>query len=452
MEPEMEPEPHATEAIGARLRRLRLERGLSQRDVAGEGVSFTYVSRIESGQRQPSVKALRVLARKLGVTAEYLETGRDVPSSTAWELAAGDAELELRLGDTEEAERRFQTLLLEAQVEGEDADADRARVGLALALAGQGRHREATELLDDVLSRGRPAVAERADLYAALGRSYAAAGETPRAVALFRSCLEEIAATPSPDPVLYVRFATYLSYALTDVGDTAAAHEALAGAVARVQGVQDRTTLVRLYWSLARYYAHEGPPARALEYIRKAIALLEAGEDTLYLARAHESCASLLLDQGDPGDAEEHLDVAEALYGELSEPALVGSARAERARLGIQTGDLAGARADALAALDLLERGEAVEVGRTWRTLGAVFDQLGEPDLADRSYRTAVERLLDQAAGKELAETYRAYGKFLRAQGREGEALDVYERAADLAARTVAIPSPQHVERNLLVD
>src|SRR6266508_2706620 len=48
------------ETIGQRLRRLRLERGLSQRELSERGVSYAYISRIEAGARRPSVKALRV--------------------------------------------------------------------------------------------------------------------------------------------------------------------------------------------------------------------------------------------------------------------------------------------------------------------------------------------------------------------------------------------------------
>src|SRR5437016_14414981 len=65
------------EPIAVRLRRLRLDRGMSQRDLAEPGVSYAYISRIEAGQRRPSVKALRKLAPKLEVTVEWLETGRE---------------------------------------------------------------------------------------------------------------------------------------------------------------------------------------------------------------------------------------------------------------------------------------------------------------------------------------------------------------------------------------
>src|SRR5579863_7067356 len=98
------------ETIGDRLKRLRAERGLSQRGLAARGVSYAYISRIELGDRVPSVKAIRVLAAKLGVSPEYLETGQCFPDTETRALKLGEAELMLRLdGNVEVAER----LLLE---------------------------------------------------------------------------------------------------------------------------------------------------------------------------------------------------------------------------------------------------------------------------------------------------------------------------------------------------
>src|SRR5204862_6142911 len=89
--------PERAETIGHRLRRLRLERNLSQRELSSQGVSYAYISRIEAGTRQPSVKALRMLARKLNVSVEYLETGREVGDDAERELRLAEAELSLRL-------------------------------------------------------------------------------------------------------------------------------------------------------------------------------------------------------------------------------------------------------------------------------------------------------------------------------------------------------------------
>ncbi len=71
------------ESIGKRIKRLRLEHGLSQRDLSSPGISYAYISRIEADARTPSVKALRRIAGKLGVTVEHLETGYATPTEVA---------------------------------------------------------------------------------------------------------------------------------------------------------------------------------------------------------------------------------------------------------------------------------------------------------------------------------------------------------------------------------
>jgi transcriptional regulator with XRE-family HTH domain len=67
-------------AIGDRLRDARLRAGLSQRELSEPGVSYAYISRIEAGVRTPSIKVLRKLAPKLGVSVAWLETGKDDPA------------------------------------------------------------------------------------------------------------------------------------------------------------------------------------------------------------------------------------------------------------------------------------------------------------------------------------------------------------------------------------
>lgn len=64
-----------TPEVSARIRAMRTEAGLSQRDVQTPGVSYAYISRIEAGTRRPSLEALVALADKLGTTALYLLTG-----------------------------------------------------------------------------------------------------------------------------------------------------------------------------------------------------------------------------------------------------------------------------------------------------------------------------------------------------------------------------------------
>jgi transcriptional regulator with XRE-family HTH domain len=69
-----------TATVGERIRARRLELGLSQRKLATEGVTYAYISRIESNERQPSLRALRKIAPTLGVSVYWLETGNPDPA------------------------------------------------------------------------------------------------------------------------------------------------------------------------------------------------------------------------------------------------------------------------------------------------------------------------------------------------------------------------------------
>src|SRR5471032_1279352 len=94
-------------ATGVRIREARRTAGLSQRQLAFDGCTAAYVSRIEAGARTPSFQILRVFAEKLGVTADYLATG----DTTADGVAAADhfleAELAARAGDVSTAQRIY---------------------------------------------------------------------------------------------------------------------------------------------------------------------------------------------------------------------------------------------------------------------------------------------------------------------------------------------------------
>ena len=174
-----------TETVGARIRRLRLAWGFSQRSLSGPGVSYAYISRIESNQRTPSLKALRYLAGRLGVDAEYLEEGRAIPARKERELRVADAELALRLeGDLDEAERRLRALLAEDVPDGLEV---RIRSALG-ALARQGDQPGAIAELERVVGSGGVRPETRPDVYEALSRCYLATNAAHTAATLLEAC------------------------------------------------------------------------------------------------------------------------------------------------------------------------------------------------------------------------------------------------------------------------
>ena len=50
-------------ALGRRLREARLAAGLRQSDLSFDGCSISYISRLEKGERQPSLQLIEQLAR-----------------------------------------------------------------------------------------------------------------------------------------------------------------------------------------------------------------------------------------------------------------------------------------------------------------------------------------------------------------------------------------------------
>ena len=67
-----------TEVDSARLRRLRRERALSQRELSRmTGIAFDTISRLETGKQRAQPRTIRKLAEALGVEPRELMKGDD---------------------------------------------------------------------------------------------------------------------------------------------------------------------------------------------------------------------------------------------------------------------------------------------------------------------------------------------------------------------------------------
>jgi transcriptional regulator with XRE-family HTH domain len=427
-------EGSSAETIGARLKRLRLQEGLSQRDLSSPGVSYAYISRIEAGARTPSVKALRKLSQKLGVSVEYLETGRDIREVDDRELRLADAELELRLADDiSVAEQKLERIHAEAKSAGDATSAVRARIALGLAAAQRGEHLAAVERLEEAVSDEHvPGPHRRPDLYTNLGQCYAALGAPDRAVRLFERCLEQVREQVPEDRTIAIRYATFLSYALTDAGEYDRAAQTVREALSLAGDDSDPYTRVRLYWSLGRLRVIEGNSAEALDYIRDAIALLNATDDTLTLARAHLLAAGAELRSGAAPAAEHHLEQAELLLGPQPRAEDLGMLRTGQSLLAALQGDANQAVERARDALALLGSFHGEEQGYAVRALARGLALQGDEVGALEAYRRAVDLLTVHTRRADAGEAALEWATFLRERGREDEAEPILRRAYDL--------------------
>jgi transcriptional regulator with XRE-family HTH domain len=436
--------PAAGETIGERLKRLRLERGLSQRELAAPGVSYAYISRIEAGSRQPSVKALRRLASKLGVSADYLETGSDLDAAGTRELRLSNLELAVRLGETEGVEPALQDALGEAIAAGDREAARRARISLAWLALKSDEFADVVALLEAATSDDPMTAIDQVEVNVNLGIAYAGMGHPERAVELYERCIANVQ-DHGGDPSLEARYATLLSYALTDMGEIARAEDVVRRALERMKDTNDPYMRVRLYWSIARLAHAEGRDSTALTNVRKAIALLQATDDTFHLARAHILAAAITLGRDQPEQAERHVIEAEHLLG--------GSATVEdtlyltqyRARIALLREDHRAAAVYAQEALELSKSLRSVEEGIALHALADAHAMAGDGEAASEAYRDAVALLEEGGRWRDAAAACRAWGRLLRSVNREAEAMDVLDRAAEFAMRTTG--EGAHAER-----
>lgn len=394
-------------ALADRLRRAREAKGLSQRQLAAGVCTPAYVSRLEKGERIPSLQLLRRLADRLDADADELASG----SPRSRDLTA-EADLALRLGDLDEAE----TLLTEAL----DEPREHRR---ALALLGQvaferGDHREAIRLLEKAQLDG----AAEADT---LGRAYALAGELESAIAIFERKLDD--ARERNDDVDIVRFSVLLSNALIDGGNFGRAAELLGHSLAYIEETRDPIARARVWWSQSRLHALQNDPQTAARYARRALDTLAATEHTAYAARAHQLLAHIELDRDEPEEALALLERGYPLVeqsGNRFETAVFKLEQA-RALARLERGEEAASLA--MEASTMLGDASPIDAGRAYALVAEVFATLGEHARALELYELADETLPVDDRYRAEVSTRRA--ELLEAAGRPDEALTLLKQA-----------------------
>jgi tetratricopeptide (TPR) repeat protein len=410
-------------AVGQRLREARERAGLSQRELAGDACTSAYVSRLELGQRVPSIQLLRLLGSRLGVDADFLATGLAADGDGSSTLL--DAEIALRLDDAETARHLYAKTLSDNHSPGPMRS--EALAGLGRLALREGEHAEAIKLLSEAVEASGLEAVELPALAETLARAYGAAGELSPAIALLKRCVETY--EHSADVLVYIRFASMLGYALTDAGDFAAAEQVVAHALARGQGVVDPYARARLYWSQSRLLAEQGKPAAAEQYARKTLETLQVTEDAYGIARALETLAHICLELGRAREALDLLDEGESLMQGTGSPPDIAHYQLERARALAALGAHEEAASLAMRLAGELGDIQPLARGRAYLLLGDLFLALGDLTRAQELYELAISCLEDCPLNKHLMTAYRALADLMKNTGRRDVALELLERA-----------------------
>ena len=427
-------------AVGDRLKEARVRSGLSQRQLAFAGCSPAYISRIESGDRIPSLQILRELGKRLGVTEDYLATGQIGARAVD---GVQEADVLLRLDEPEDAQRLYERALADASGPQERAE---ALAGLGQLAFRQGEPRAAIDKLEEAFNLYAGEEADYPTAADSLGRAYAMVGELESAIALFERCLRQV--EERGDQLEILRFSVLLGYALIDTGNFGRAEELLGHALAVGKDFSDPIIRARLYWSQSRLHAERNDSETGARYARRALAILELTENTHYTARAHQLLAHIELDRGQPEEALRVLQEGWPLLEHTGNPLERAQYRLEEARALAKLGEKEDAAALAMQISGVISTAHPEDAARSYTVLAGVYEDLGDGSRARELYELAAEMLRPNNPNRYLIHVFARLADLAESEGRKDEAFEYLKKAVGMQ-KAVADRHPSHVDHRL---
>lgn len=413
--------------LGRRLRDAREAAGLSQRQLAFEGCTNAYISRLEAGHRIPSLQLIHEFAKRLRVSPQWLATGVEECDNNA---ALLDAEVALRLGDLNEARELYRQRL------AEDPNDVAGLAGLGEIAFRENRIPRAIVLLEQMLTALDGRLLEAPSAVETLARAYVQNGSLDSAIALLERALEQ--AEEGSALVETLRFGVLLANALIDAGDPKGAKRILARSIQIAQDLRDPIATARIYWSQSRLHVHHNPTL-GVRYAQRAIDILERTENDAYVAMAYHALAYAQIEAGDPDSALRQLEHGRELLGLDLTPQGDAQFSLEETRALLALGrvkEAASSAAEALEKIDVLDGGDC---GRGYLLLGEVFEASGDRKRALGLLELAVD-LLEKDGRPYLGDAARQLADLLESEGRPDEALAVLKRAVG----STRVAAPEH--------
>lgn len=431
--------------LGDRLRRLRVERGLSQTDLAEQGLSASYVSLIESGKRVPTTRTLAALAARLDTTVEWLRDGASPAADEEHRLALRWAELALANGDPTEALHRAAAVLASP-----DTDATTvwgARWITSQAEEALGNLEAAIPAFESLREQAEkdPARWPWLAVVIALCRCYREAGDVAYSIVLAESALAKVGEFGLDGCDEHAEVAATLVGSYYERGDLARARHLAEELLRRTEEGSPRAQAAA-YWNASVVAQEQGRVGDALHLAGRALAHMSEGGSARSLARLRMAYAALLLrqDPGDPSAALEVLGVSRQALEEQGSQIDLAYADTECARAHLQLGATGEAITYAEAALNRLGDRPRLETARALAVLGQALRASGDIPGAAVRLRHAAQLLDLVEAGKDAAPTWHELADVLLELGESEEAIRAYQRS--LAAAGVQ-PADVRVRR-----
>ncbi len=422
--------------LGDRVRQLRVNRGLTQSDLAGERFSKEYLSQIERGKTRPTPETVEWLASRLGVDRSFLETGVSSSDRDRAEGVVSRAEAAIEAHDYAEAVQML-TAVRDAL---ESASAPhlelRALLAESWARMYMGEIRVATEILGQArdLAEGPEFTnVDRAEVLFRLGCCRWNLSSIATASALFTESLELAERSGLPSDRLRSNILGWRSRCHQRQRDWEAAREDVERALELAEALDDEKTIAHHYFQASLIAERKGQWVLARTYAEKAKGIYEKLADQVNASKLLNNLGGLNFLLGKPDEAVAYLKDAFRVALDVGSQVDAAYAVSSLAQVHLRTDQPLLAEEQARHALELLgDRVEFIdEIGNAQLVLGRSLleqERLGE---AEEMFDRAEESFEQLSSASHRAAAWVAKGDLAAKRGEDREAAQLYRRAAE---------------------
>lgn len=423
-------------SLGERVRQLRVARGLTQTELAGERFSKEYVSQIERGKTRPTGETVDWLATRLGVDTTFLETG--VSSSVRERVESVIARAEAAIEDsryTDALEDLAQLAPALAEIAAPELEL-RVLTNESWARMYEGEVRKAIDLLTRAraLAEGPSFTdVERADVLYRLGCCRYKLNSISTAIALYSEALDLVTRSELPSDRLRAHIYEWRSRCYRRQRDWEAAREDVDNALELAEGLNDRHTIGHVYFQASLVAERTGHWVLARSYAERAKAIYEELRDQANVGKLLNEIGALNFQLGKPDDAVKYLKEAFKVLLDVGDDTDAGRVISSLAQVHLRTGKVELAEEQAKQALELLEGrvDHLDEIGNAQLVLGRSYLEQGRLDDASEAFASAEASFDQLSSASHRAAAWIAQGDLAARRGDDRRAADLYRRSAE---------------------
>jgi tetratricopeptide (TPR) repeat protein len=426
----------ARTTLGDRVRQLRIAKGLTQTELAGERFSKEYVSQIERGKTRPTEETTEWLAARLGVDKNFLETGVSSSERERVESVIARAEAALESNQYQEAVDEIAKLGEAVHATAVPELEFRALLAESWGRMNVGDVREAISRLDAARQLAdAPAFSDvdRAEVLYRLGVCRYKLSSIASSVALLSEALDLAERSGLPADRLRSNILGWRSRCYRRQRDWEAAREDVERALELAEGLNDRRTVAHHYFQASLIAERTGHWVLARSYAERAKSQYEELADQANVGKLLNNLGGLNFQLGKPQEAIRHLKDAYRVLLEVGSEADAGYVVSSLAQVHLRTGEAKVAEEQARHALELLgERVDVLdEIGNAQLVLGRALLEQERLDEAEEMFKAAEASFEQLSSVSHRAAAWVAQGDLAVRRGEDRQAAHLYRRAAE---------------------